>query len=169
MPDFQAKSAPRATDEFVIRRRFNAPRGPAWRARTGPQRLMRRSRPNMLPTKVDFSAGGVSCYRTRKAERRQIWGGFAYREIVEPERLVFAVSFVDEQGNAACAPFNKGSPKETLSLVTFTEHGGQTALAVRWSPLTRWKRSYVLRRVPRVQTTGLEKNARSARRLLART
>ena len=47
-----------------------------------------------------------------------------YREIVEPERLVFTSAALDEKGNALF---------EVLTTVTFAENGGKTKLTMRAS------------------------------------
>lgn len=68
---------------------------------------------------MDFRPGGA--YRTclRSPEGKDYWVQGFYREIVEPERLVFTHAWENEDGQ----------PKhETLVTVTFAEHGGKTKL-----------------------------------------
>jgi uncharacterized protein YndB with AHSA1/START domain len=61
-------------------------------------------------------------------------GRLVYREIAPPERLVFIVSFTDEQGRIARHPWSPSWPLEILSTVTFAERDGRTTLTVRWVP-----------------------------------
>jgi uncharacterized protein YndB with AHSA1/START domain len=63
-----------------------------------------------------------------------MWGKWVYREIAEPERLVFIVSFSDEKGGITRHPFSAEWPLQTLSTVLFAESGGKTTVTVRWAP-----------------------------------
>ena len=49
--------------------------------------------------KNDLRPGGVFHYHMRAADGREMWGKWAYREIVPPDRLVFVQSFSDEAGD----------------------------------------------------------------------
>jgi len=64
-----------------------------------------------------------------------MWGRFVYREIVEPERLVFVSSFTDEQGNPIRHPFSATWPLEVLTTMTLTEDRGKTTLTMRSGPI----------------------------------
>lgn len=70
----------------------------------------------------------------RSQEGRDYWGKGVYREIVEPERIVFTDVFSDEAGNTVL-PEKYGMdpdwPVETLSDVTLTEKDGKTTLTIR--------------------------------------
>ncbi len=50
-----------------------------------------------------------------------VWQHFGYREIVEPERLVFTYTFEDATGKTG---------HETLVTVTFADEGGKTRLTL---------------------------------------
>jgi len=57
-----------------------------------------------------------------------------YREIVEPERIVYTDSFADEKGNPVPASHYGMTgewPLETLVTVTFEEHDGKTKMTLR--------------------------------------
>jgi uncharacterized protein YndB with AHSA1/START domain len=58
----------------------------------------------------------------RKPDGTDLWLGGVYREIVEPERLVFTHAWLDANG--------KPGP-ETLVTVTLTERGGKTEMKFR--------------------------------------
>jgi len=122
--------------ELVITRVFDAPRDLVFKAGTEPQRLMRWWGPNGFTTpfcKVDLRPGGVFHYCMRSPEGQDYWGRGVYREIVEPERIVYLDSFADEEGTPvepAHYGMSPGHPAETLVTVTFTEHGGTTKVTL---------------------------------------
>ena len=58
-----------------------------------------------------------------------------FREIVVPERIVFAMSFADAEGNAVPATHYGMSPEwppETLLTVAFEEEVGKTRVTLRY-------------------------------------
>jgi uncharacterized protein YndB with AHSA1/START domain len=61
---------------------------------------------------------------------------FVYREIVEPEKLVFTDSFSDEASDTVRAPFSQTWPLEILNTWTFAEHEDKTTLTMRGVPLS---------------------------------
>lgn len=112
--------------EFVAERIFDAPRELVWQAWTKPEHLAQWWGPKgwTLPVcEVDFRQGGIWLYCMRSPEGETSWGKAVYQEIVEPERLIYLDSFVDEHGN----PID-GAP-EMLITVTFEDLGGKTRLA----------------------------------------
>ena len=123
--------------EFVITRVFDAPRELVWKAHTECEHLMHWWGPKgftMRSCKLDLRPGGIFHYRLRSPDGRDMWGKFIYREIVAPERLVFIVSFSDEQEGVTRHPMSPAWPLETLSTMTFAEDDGGTKLTVRWAP-----------------------------------
>src|SRR5690242_1162231 len=84
---------------FVITRVFDAPRPLVWQAWTERDRLMQWFGPKgftMPVATLDFRPGGVFHFCLRSPDGHQMWGKFAYREIVIPERIVWVHSFSDE-------------------------------------------------------------------------
>jgi uncharacterized protein YndB with AHSA1/START domain len=74
--------------------------------------------------------------RHARSAGRVMWAKFVYREIVPPERLVWAHSFSDETGGLTRHPLSPTWPLELLTTVTFEdEPDGKTKLTLRWSPL----------------------------------
>lgn len=71
-----------------------------------------------------------------------MWGKFVYREIVEPERIVFASSFADEKGNSIRTSFIDPWPLEILNTVTFTENAGKTTLTIKGAPINATEEEY---------------------------
>jgi len=61
---------------------------------------------------------------------------FAYREVIEPKKLIWLHSFVDAQGDVIRHPFNAGWPLRTLITVAF-DHAlaEQTHVALTWEPV----------------------------------
>lgn len=130
-----------AERELVITRFFDAPRSLVFEAWTKPEHLMRWWAPKGFTTpfcKIDLRLGGVLHYCMRSSEGRDIWGIGVYREIVEPERIVYTDAFADAKGNPvppAHYGMSSGHPPETFVTVTFAEHEGKTMLTLRHSIL----------------------------------
>lgn len=74
-------------------------------------------------------------YCLRTPDGHDMWGRFVYREIVQPEKLVFVNSFSDPQGGVTRHPGHASWPLEMLSTVTFEAQDGQTKVTVQWIPL----------------------------------
>ena len=123
---------------LAVTRVFAAPRELVFRAWTEPERLKRWWGPKgyTLPyCEIDLREGGVFLYCMRSPEGRDFWGRGVFREIVAPERIVFAMSFADVEGNAVPATHYGMSPKwplETLLTVAFEEEAGKTRVSLRY-------------------------------------
>jgi uncharacterized protein YndB with AHSA1/START domain len=130
-----------ADREVVITRIFDAPREVVFKAWTDPERLARWHAPKGCTLhfyKFDFRPGGafISCLRNPASHDCLCKGD--YREIVVPERIVYALSFSDEDGNfvePADAGMDPDWPRETIVTVTFTEHECKTTLTLRQTVL----------------------------------
>jgi uncharacterized protein YndB with AHSA1/START domain len=124
-------------EQVLITRVFDAPRTDVFKAWTDCNRLMRWWGPNGFTTpfcRTDPRPEGVFHYCMRSPEGQDYCGKSVYREIVEPERIVFTDFFVDEQGNPVPATHYGMSPdwpQETLITVTFAEHEGKTKLTLQ--------------------------------------
>ena len=130
---------------LVITRVFDAPRSLVFKAWTDPEHVMRWWGPKGFTTpfcKIDLRPGGVFHYCMRSPEGRDFWGKGIYREIVEPERLVFTDFFADEKGNPV-PPTDYGMspdwPAELLVTVTFAEHEGKTKLTLQHAGIPKGK------------------------------
>jgi uncharacterized protein YndB with AHSA1/START domain len=123
-------------ERVLITRVFDAPRGVVFKAWTECERLMRWWGPKGFTTpfcKIDLRPEGVFHNCMRSPEGRDYCGKGVYREIVEPERIIFTDFFVDEEGNPVPATHYGMSPdwpQETLVTVTFAEHKGKTKLTL---------------------------------------
>jgi uncharacterized protein YndB with AHSA1/START domain len=110
---------------LVIERIFDAPPSLVFKVWTDPQHLVHWYGPRgfTLPScELDLRPGGVWRKCMLSAEGREYWVRGVFREIVEPQRLVFTYAHENEDG----APGH-----ETLVTVTFAEQGGKTKLALR--------------------------------------
>jgi len=106
-------------------RLFRAPRALVWKAWTDPEQLIQWMGPRHHPaTQVegDFRPGGAFRTRLTPAEGgEELWNGGVYREIVEPERLVFTFFWEGDDGK----PEN-----EMLITLTFAEEGADTRMTL---------------------------------------
>lgn len=125
------------TAPFVISRVFDAPRDKVWKAWTEAERLKQWWGPKgyvVTHCKVDLRPGGNMHYCLRTPDGGEMWGKFAYREITQPERLIFVNSFSDPKGGVTRHPGHESWPLEMLSTVVFEAMGGKTKVSVNWSP-----------------------------------
>jgi uncharacterized protein YndB with AHSA1/START domain len=125
-----------AAEEFVISREFDAPRDLVFKAYTEADRLAQWWGPKGFKVNVanvDLRPGGTFHYGMVGPDGSEMWGKFIYREILPPERLVFIVSFSDENGGTTRHPMAPTWPLEMLNILTLTEHGGKTTVALRCS------------------------------------
>jgi uncharacterized protein YndB with AHSA1/START domain len=128
--------------EFVFTRVFDAPRELVWKAFVESERLMHWWGPKgfkMHFAKVDLRPGGIFHYGMQSPDGKYMWCKFVYRDIVAPERLVFVLSFSDPQGSTVQAPFELDWPLEILTVLTFSEQGGRTTVALRGKPINATK------------------------------
>ena len=123
--------------ELVITRIFDAPRELVWKAWTDPEHLTRWWGPKGFTSpacKIDLRVGGKYLFCMRSPEGKDFWSTGVYREIVEPERIVWTDSFADEKGNPVPAShygLPGDRPEEMLVTVTFEEHQGKTKMTLR--------------------------------------
>jgi uncharacterized protein YndB with AHSA1/START domain len=116
-----------ATDprrEVTITRVFDAPRALVFKAWTRPEHLSRWWGPHGFTVhvcEIDFRVGGAWHIRMRSPQGVEDRQRGVFREIIEPERIVFTYAFEDEDGARG---------HETIVTVTFAEAGGKTRLTV---------------------------------------
>jgi uncharacterized protein YndB with AHSA1/START domain len=123
-----------AEGEFVLSRIIDAPRERVFKAWTDPADLKKWWGPKgftVLVTKVDLRPGGTFLYGMKAPDGAPMWGRFVYREIVRPEKLVFVVSFSDEQAGITRHPLAPNWPLEMLSTVIFEPQGDKTRITLR--------------------------------------
>ena len=138
MDDLNTIARTTAPREFVISHVFDAPRALVWKAWTEPTRLAQWWGPvgfTMFSSKLDLRPQGLFHYGMRSPQGQEMWGKFVFREIIAPERLVFAVSFSDQ----ACHPCRHFAsptwPLEVLNTLMLAEHEGRTTLTLQGFPV----------------------------------
>jgi len=127
-----------ATAPFVITRALAAPRLRVWQAWTEVEHLQHWWGPKgfvVAHCTVDLRPGGLMHYCLRAPDGPEMWGRFLFREIVEPEKLVWVNSFSDEKGGITRHPMAPGWPREMHTTVTFAEQGKGTLVTVSWYPI----------------------------------
>jgi uncharacterized protein YndB with AHSA1/START domain len=110
--------------ELVITRVFDAPRHVVFQAWTEPGRVARWWGPQGFVTTycdMDIRPGGAFRVCMRSPEGVERWKQGVYREVVEPERLVFTFAWEDAEGKPG---------HETLVTVSFAEQGAKTRLTL---------------------------------------
>lgn len=113
-----------AQHELVITRTFDAPRALVFRAWTKPEHMVRWFGPKNFTTPsctMDFRPGGAYRACICSPDGQEYWMRGIYREIVEPERLMFTFSW-EEEGERG---------RETLITVTFGDLGEKTRMTFR--------------------------------------
>ena len=121
----KAETKPSAERELTITRAFDAPRSLVFKMWTDPKHMAQWWGPHDFTNPVcelDVRPGGAILIHMRapNGEVHPMTGVF--REIVEPERLVFAIAVDDADGNRLL---------EGLTTVTFAEQGGKTTLTLQ--------------------------------------
>lgn len=125
------------SEGLVITRIFDAPRTLVFKAWTDPKQVIKWWGPKNFTApvcKIDLRVGGEYLFCMRSPEGKEYWSKGAYKEIVEPERIVFTDSFADEEGNmvSASAYGMEGDwPLELQVIVTFDEQKDQTSFTLR--------------------------------------
>jgi uncharacterized protein YndB with AHSA1/START domain len=114
--------------EFIMERMYDAPRELVFKAFTEPGHLSRWWAPGgyTIPVcRIDLRPGGIWHYCMQSPEGYRHWARSVYREIVQPERIVYTSTFADEDANPV-----EGIP-EHLATITFGEYEGKTKVSVR--------------------------------------
>jgi uncharacterized protein YndB with AHSA1/START domain len=110
---------------LVITRVFDAPRSLVFKAWTHPDHLTRWWGPHgftVLSCSMDFRVGGGWSLSMRSPAGVVDRQRGVFREIVEPERLVFTYAFEDEHGKRG---------HETIVTLSFADLGSKTELTLR--------------------------------------
>jgi len=119
-----------------ITRIFNAPRERVWQRWTDPDELMCWWGPKDYTApyaKIDLRTGGKYLSCMRGPDGKEYWGTGTYKEIIEPNRIVYTDSFADEHGNIVPASYyGMGSdiPIELQVEVTLEDFGGKTRMTL---------------------------------------
>lgn len=141
MPARIAASEPAAGTaerEISATRVFDAPRDLVWKMWTDRNHIINWWGPNGFTNTIhemDVRPGGVWSLVMHGPDGRDYQNRFVYREIVKPERLVFVISFSDENRGVTRHPMAPVWPLVWLPTITFDAKGDQTTVTVHWTPL----------------------------------
>ncbi len=111
--------------ELVVTRVIDAPRRLVFEAWTDAEQVAHWWGPQGFVTThcdMDIRVGGAYRFCMRSPAGTDHWKRGVYREIVEPERIVFTFAWEDADGNPG---------HELLTTVTFDDVGGKTRLTLR--------------------------------------
>ena len=121
---------------LVITRLFHAPREMVFAAWTQAEHFERWWGPKGCTTPfcvLDVRPGGAYRYCMSVPDGHDVWVKGMYREVVEPERLVFTSTFTDADGSPvepAHYGLSDGFLREVVTTVTFTERDDGTELTI---------------------------------------
>jgi uncharacterized protein YndB with AHSA1/START domain len=122
------QTLPEGERDLVITRMFDAPRDLVWKAWTDPARCMAWWGPRPYPAtamEMDVRVGGKwRICLTGVEDGRELWQHGVFREVDEPERLVFTFVWEDEGERGV----------ENLVTVEFEDRGDKTFMTFRHSP-----------------------------------
>lgn len=122
---------------FRIDRTFDAPIEKVWGAWTNAEQLQKWFGPkgfDILQNSMDLEIGGIYYYGLKPPEGEPFWGRWEFLEIKEPERMVFLMSFADENADIVHHPWNDKWPLLIHSTITFEEINDQTKVTVVLKP-----------------------------------
>jgi uncharacterized protein YndB with AHSA1/START domain len=129
-----------ADRELVVTRLIDAPRSLVFKAWTQPEHVARWWGPKGFVTihcDMDIRVGGAYRCAMRSPQGTEHWKVGVYREIVEPERIVFTFAWEDADGKPG---------HELLTTVTLAEEGTKTRLTLRQAAFetTEWRDDHVI-------------------------
>jgi uncharacterized protein YndB with AHSA1/START domain len=133
--------------EFVMTRSFDAPRRLVFGALTKPEHIVRwfgSRQVTLAVCEVDLRVGGSARYVWRFGDDSEMGITDVYREIVPPERIVFAETFDD--------PYKEEMGGETINTFKLEERDGRTTLTATTLYKSREDRDRAL-------ATGMEEGA----------
>lgn len=130
-----------ASRQVTITRTLDAPRELVFRMWSRPELLTRWYAPRRCRLEVlhfDFREGGEFRSRIREPDGSGCLCSAIFTEITEPERIVYTLCFVDEEGRFVTAKSvgaDADWPDRTTVTVTFVEQNGRTTLTLQQTVL----------------------------------
>ena len=121
--------------EFILDRKFDAPREMVWRAWTDPELLHRWYGPGIetIIHSFDLKPGG-SWLNEMKMGGNSDFSKMVFQEVTQPERLVWHHSSSDSDWNIITSPMMADWPRVILTTVTFEDIGSKTQVRLTWVP-----------------------------------
>lgn len=124
---------------FRITREFRAQQNLMWRLWTEKDLLEKWSGPKgtkLKQSNFELKAGATNHYCMVMADGAESWGKQVFREVMQPDRLVYITSFSDVEGNMIRHPMSATWPLEMLTTITFSPQGENTRVTIEWMPLS---------------------------------
>ncbi len=121
--------------EFILERRFNAPRDLVWRSWTEPDLLSRWYGPGVETVihKLDVQPGGLWLSEMKYGGNSH-FQRVEYQEVIRPEKLVWFHSVSDGNWNVISNPMMPDWPRVLMTTVAFEQNGDQTDVRLVWTP-----------------------------------
>ncbi len=122
--------------EFVLDREFDAPRDLVWKAWTDPELLQRWYGPGVETVihRFDLEPDG-EWLNEMKMGGGSNYQKMIFKEVSEPEKLVWHHCSADENWNIAANPMMPDWPRKLLTTVTFEDNGDKTKVRLTQVPL----------------------------------
>lgn len=121
---------------LIITRIFDIQRERMWRYWTEAEKLSCWWGPKDFTapyTQIDLRIGGKYLYCMRGPDGKDYWGTGIYKEISEPNRIVYSDSFADEHGNVVPATYygmTSELPLEMEVYLTLEDIGDKTRMTL---------------------------------------
>ncbi|MEP3429233.1 MAG: SRPBCC domain-containing protein [Roseibium sp.] len=121
--------------EYVLTRKFNAPRAMVWKTWTEPKLLARWYGPGVETVihKLDVTPGGLWLNEMRMGGGSH-YQRVEYLKVENPEKLVWLHSVADADWNVTSNPMMPDWPRVLLTTVTFEQVGEETEMRLTWVP-----------------------------------
>ena len=122
--------------EFILDREFDAPRELVWQAWTNPDFLQRWYGPGVETVihKFELETGG-EWLNEMKMSGGSNYQKMIFKEVSEPEKLVWHHCSADKDWNVAASPMMPDWPRILLTTVTFEAIGDRTKVRLSQIPL----------------------------------
>lgn len=130
--------APAVPGSYTMTHVAAAPRSLVFEVRTKAEHYPRWFSPKGLKTVIrgfDLRPGGKVQYGMQFPDGNTMWGVMTFREIVEPEKLVYVTTFADEEGRPMRSTFSATWPLEVLWNLTLADHPQGTLMTMESRPL----------------------------------
>ena len=120
---------------YILEREFDAPRELVWRTWTEAELLPRWYGPRVetIVHRLVVKPGGL-WLGEMKWDGNSNYQRVEYREVTQPERLVWLHSVSDADWNIIANPMMPDWPRVLLTTVTFEDIGGRTKMRLTWVP-----------------------------------
>jgi uncharacterized protein YndB with AHSA1/START domain len=125
-------------EKFVINRTFDTPLKTMFEMWTNPKHFSKWLAPtgfHMEFIRSDIKAGGSTFYFMSNDSGMKMFGRAEYKEIKNPDRIVYTQQFCDSNEKISRHPMAPTWPETMLTTVTLSEEGPeQTRVTIEWEP-----------------------------------